>query len=76
MSGTKLLMNYYSKSKHCSYPFMEDAVERAKVNPLIDQTSSLQVTGQTDRHQLQQVGVAEFAAQGGEKNQIYKTNLS
>lgn len=34
------------------------------MNPLINQTSFLQVTGQTNRHQLQQVRVAEFAAKG------------
>lgn len=64
---TKLLISYYLEFKHSSYPFMEDAVERAKVNPFIDQTSFLQVTGQTNRHQLQQVRVAEFAAKGEEK---------
>lgn len=55
---------------------MEDAVERAKVNSLIDQTSFLQVTGQTNRHQLQQVRVAEFAAKGEGKKQICNANVS
>lgn len=45
---------------------MQDAVQRTKVDPLVHQTGFLQITGQTNRHQLQQMGMTELTAKAKE----------